>query len=199
MDAITIKAFIIHLSILSYSYAFTSFSSRPFLHHCIDTFQIQTRHEHKLKSQFFALSQYFENDLVSINIGDANMTKKPKLFVVMSDGTLSPLCQHEDDNPTDFYVDPRTPTKGSSLQNPQNGIIEEDSIDDDDVLEYYGEGWYSQRVVPSLGGGPGYGAEADPIWTIDEDVLEKMILDQVDIPILDLGIAHGEKARGGAI
>eukprot|EP01083_Nonionella_stella_P065428 171422_1 len=90
---------------------------------------------------------YLEDDLVSVDIGGS-----PKLFVVRSDSTVSPLCTHEDDNLTDLYVDPR----------------EEDNIeiDDKDVLQCYGEGWYSQRVVPSLGGGPGYGASAK---TLDLD------------------------------
>ena len=69
---------------------------------------------------------------------------------------------------------------------------------DDDVTRTYGEGWYGQRPVPSLGGGPGYGAEADSVWSVDEDVLERLQEDGVDLPVLDVGIAHGEKARGGA-
>ena len=49
----------------------------------------------------------------------------PKLFVVRSDSTVSPLCTHEDDNLTDLYVDPR----------------EEDNIeiDNKDVLQCYGD------------------------------------------------------------
>ena len=72
-------------------------------------------------------------------------------------------------------------------------------IDDDAVIRCYGEGYFSQRVVPSLGGGPGYGAEANPVWTVDEDLLEELERDGVEIPTLDMGIAHGEKARGGAL
>jgi hypothetical protein len=34
---------------------------------------------------------------------------------------------------------------------------------DDDVIGRYGEGFYGQRPVPSLGGGPGYGAPANEI------------------------------------
>ena len=56
------------------------------------------------------------------------------------------------------------------------------------------EGWYGQRPVPSLGGGPGYGAEAQEIWSVDEDTLLKLEEDSVELPILDMGIAHGEKA-----
>lgn len=123
---------------------------------------------------------YLEDDLVSVDIDGS-----PKLFVVRSDSTVSPLCTHEDDNLTDLYVDPRE----------QDNL----EIDDKAVLKCYGEGWYSQRVVPSLGGGPGYGASADDVWSVEEEVIEIMEKDGIEIPVLDLGIAHGEKARGGAI
>ena len=43
-----------------------------------------------------------------------------------------------------------------------------------------------------------YGAEADEIWSIDESLLEQLEKDGVQLPVLDVGIAHGEKARGGA-
>jgi len=125
-------------------------------------------------------NKYFENDLVSVQ-----MDESIKLYVVRSDSTITPVCTHADDNPTDFYIDPRS----------RDGL----NIDDDRVIKYYGEGWYSQRVVPSLGGGPGYGAEADDVWSIEEQILEELLADGVEIPTLDLGIAHGEKARGGAI
>ncbi len=128
-----------------------------------------------------ALSKYLENDLISVSINGEN----PRLYAVTSYGTISPLCTHEDDNPTDLYVDPRS-----------EASIE---IDDEDVIQCYGEGWYSQRVVPSLGGGPGYGAEADDIWIVEENVLDQLKNDEVELPNLDLGIAHGEKSRGGAI
>lgn len=132
------------------------------------------------KTQLHALTEYLENDIVSVKRGENG-----KLHVVRPDGTVSPLCAHEDDNPTDLYVDPRL-----------DYYID---INDSDIVKCYGEGWYSQRVVPSLGGGPGYGAEADDVWSIEEDMLEKIEMDKVEIPLLDLGIAHGEKARGGAI
>ena len=51
--------------------------------------------------------------------------------------------------------------------------------------------------MPSLGGGPGYGADAQEIWSIEEEILTKLAEDGVELPILDVGIAHGEKARGG--
>jgi hypothetical protein len=71
-------------------------------------------------------------------------------------------------------------------------------LSDEDVAGKYGEGWYGQRPVPSLGGGPGYGAEADEIWSVEEPLIEQLETDNVDLPVLDVGIAHGEKARGGA-
>lgn len=43
-----------------------------------------------------------------------------------------------------------------------------------------------------------YGAEADEIWSIDEPLLLQLEKDGVELPVLDVGIAHGEKARGGA-
>lgn len=129
-----------------------------------------------------------ENDLVSIKV-DGKMDV-PRLCVVTVDGTIAPLCSHEDDVETDLFIDPRR----------------DDGIDwDNDFSQIrtgikgtYGEGWYGQRPVPSLGGGPGYGAPAQDIWSIDEDLLEQLAKDGVEIPILDVGIAHGEQARGGA-
>ena len=73
------------------------------------------------------------------------------------------------------------------------------------LIQCYGVGWYGQRPVPSLGGGPGYGAEADEVWSIDEDLLELILSGSmedgtvVEIPVIDVGMAHGEKARGGAL
>jgi hypothetical protein len=136
---------------------------------------------HKKYHCLKALSEkYFENDLVSARIDESI-----RLYVVRPDATITPLCTHADDNPTDLYVDPRS----------KDGI----DIDDENIIKYYGEGWYSQRVVPSLGGGPGYGAEADDVWSVEEQVIEQLTTDLVEVPTLDLGIAHGEKARGGAI
>lgn len=143
-------------------------------------------------------SEYLENDLVSIQIppndddegnDDSSVTAEnsPRLCVVRPDGGVYPLCYHEDDVETDLFVDPRVSSQAWT-----------EDVTDDDVTGTYGEGWYGQRPVPSLGGGPGYGAEADPVWSVDEDVLERLQEDGVDLPVLDVGIAHGEKARGGA-
>ena len=35
-------------------------------------------------------------------------------------------------------------------------------------------------------------------WSIDETVVELLAKDGVELPLLDVGIAHGEKARGGS-
>jgi len=144
-------------------------------------------------------SKYLENDLVAIRIhvpskdgDDAPSTTKttcirPRFCVVRPDGGVDPLCYHEDDVETDLFIDPRVSSQAWT-----------DNVSDSDVAGTYGEGWYGQRPVPSLGGGPGYGAEADSVWSVDEEILERLQEDGVDLPVLDVGIAHGEKARGGA-
>lgn len=132
----------------------------------------------------YALSgKYMENDLVAVKLPGSDTSR---LCAVKQYGAVDPLCRHEDNVETDLFVDPRNPS-----------IFYQD-LTDDDVVGSYGEGFYGQRPLPSLGGGPGYGALADEIWSIDEQVLEQVIADGVDLPILDVGIAHGEKARGGA-
>ena len=129
--------------------------------------------------------KYLENDLVAVSENDSSDCSR--LCVVRPDNTVVPLCQHEDDVETDLFIDPRCYDE-SYWEN----------VDDENVVGTYGEGWYGQRPVPSLGGGPGYGAEAQEIWSVDENLLEKLEEENVDLPILDMGIAHGEKARGGA-
>jgi hypothetical protein len=129
-------------------------------------------------------NDFLENDLVAIQKGE---TTAPRLCVVRPDATVAPLCVHEDDNETDLYIDPRC----------YEETFWEQEAQDEHVQGTYGEGWYGQRPVPSLGGGPGYGADALEIWSIDEEVLEQLAKDGVELPILDVGIAHGEKARGG--
>jgi hypothetical protein len=135
-------------------------------------------------SPLMALSNnYLENDIIAVQVPG---NKKPRLCAVKQYGYAAPLCQHEDNVETDLFVDPRYPSR----------FYEE--LTDADVQRTYGEGFYGQRPVPSLGGGPGYGALADEIWSIDESMLEQIFLDDVDLPVLDVGISHGEKARGGA-
>ena len=162
-----------------------------------------TNYYHRRKRPTFLnvlSSDYFENDIVSVKQkGDpdspsaASPSSPPRLCVVRPDNTVFPLCQHEDDVETDLFLDPRCEIDEYWID------ISSGNIDDDKIVGRYGEGWYGQRPVPSLGGGPGYGAEADEIWTLDESVLEQIQNDGVELPILDVGIAHGEKARGGAL
>lgn len=125
-----------------------------------------------------------------------------RLCVIRNQQYIYPLIRHEDDVETDLFLDPRSIENEISLQDVlqwwnSNSNEEEVTISE---VQYYGVGWYGQRPVPSLGGGPGYGAEADEIWSIEEDVLEQLLsVDGVDLPVIDVGMAHGEKARGGAL
>jgi hypothetical protein len=148
----------------------------------------------------FALSsKYLENDIEAVHrvlvldtaaAADANNNDKapspPRLCVVRPDNTVAPLCRHEDDVETDLFADPRCDSDTAWRV-----------VTDDHITGTYGEGWYGQRPVPSLGGGPGYGAQADEIWSLDLVTLEQIESDGVLLPTLDVGIAHGEKARGG--
>jgi hypothetical protein len=127
---------------------------------------------------------FLENDLVAIQKNEASA---PRFWVVRPDGIVAPLCRHEDDVETDLHIDPRC----------YDETFWETEVSDETVKGTYGEGWYGQRPVPSLGGGPGYGADAQEIWSIDEELLEQLATAGVELPILDVGIAHGEKARGG--
>ena len=170
-----------HILLISHGYLVYSFQpqfyslSSAYKHETINRRLLDCFHSLK------AISQYLENDLVSVELPN----ESARLFVVRPDATISPLCTHEDDNPMDVYIDPR--------------ITDRIEIEDDDVIKCYGEGYYSQRVVPSLGGGLGYGAEADDVWSLEEEMMDELIADKVELPCLDLGIAHGEKSRGGAI
>lgn len=138
-----------------------------------------------LRTSYKLLSgDFLENDLVAVQRSNAD---SPRLCVVRPGNDVLPLCQHEDDVETDLFIDPRCY---------ENKSWEE--VSDEDVKGRYGEGWYGQRPVPSLGGGPGYGAEAQEVWSIDEEMLSRLGEDRVELPILDMGIAHGEKARSGA-
>lgn len=137
-----------------------------------------------------SVTAYQENDLVAIEFREAESSTKSysRLCVVRPDGTVSPLCQHEDDVATDLHLDPRFDDDSKLAKPDDKGII---------VLNCYGEGWYGQRPIPSLGGGPGYGAQADEVWSISEEVLDRIQQDGVELPVLDVGMAHGEKARSG--
>jgi hypothetical protein len=139
---------------------------------------------------------------------EVNEKLKLRLCVIRNQQYIYPLIRHEDDVETDLFLDPRCMDSEISLHdilqwwNSINSNEEEEGINE---VHYYGVGWYGQRPVPSLGGGPGYGAEADEIWSIDEDTLEQILGEDddgvvvVDLPVIDVGMAHGEKARGGAL
>lgn len=132
---------------------------------------------------------YFENDLIGVRYN--SLDAPPRLCVVIADGAVQPLCIHADDAETDLFVDPREFGSARSTAIWSN-------LTDDMVTGSFGEGFYGQRPVPSLGGGPGYGALADEIWTISVETLDKIRASGVEIPVIDVGIAHGEKARAGA-
>jgi hypothetical protein len=146
------------------------------------------------KTELSALSEatFFDGDLVAIRSNrfrqrpEEEEETRPRLCVVRSDGIFMPLCTREDDVETDLFADPR------EYENPYWATLQGDA-----VIGRYGEGFYGQRPVPSLGGGPGYGAQANEIWSISEEILTQITADNVEIPKLDVGIAHGEKARGG--
>ena len=128
---------------------------------------------------------FLENDLVAVQ---RKAEEPPRICAVKPDGSVAPLCQREDDVETDLFVDPREFSSSYWVED----------VTDEAVVKTYGEGFYGQRPVPSLGGGPGYGAEADEIWSVTDDLLEQISLDKVDLPVIDMGQAHGEKARAGA-
>lgn len=139
-----------------------------------------------IRKEVFALSgDFLENDLVGIKY---NCDKEPRLCAVMPYGEVAPLCIRADDNETDLFFDPREVS---------NNIWK--SVTDDMVTGTFGEGFYGQRPVPSLGGGPGYGAQADELWTVSEHQIEAIRSKGIQLPILDVGISHGEKARGGSL
>ena len=145
-----------------------------------------------ISSGLSANNDFFENDILSIRRKDDDIDTAPRLCVMkISDGSTLrayPLCFREDNLETDLFLDPREEcfdTDGKDCGNLE-------------VIKFYGGGFYGQRPVPSLGGGPGYGADADEIWSIDPNILEEIRSDGAQITFLDVGIAHGEKARGGS-
>jgi hypothetical protein len=176
-------------------------------HHCHQVYiqvNIRQQKQNHLQRQeivcqqsyrLYALSDKFmENDLIAVTCS-SNNTSIARLCVVAQDGIVIPLCLHEDDVETDLFIDPRECYDNKKTKFWSSRV-------DDDVYrdgKVYGEGFYGQRPVPSLGGGPGYGALADEIWSVSVELLETIRNDDIIIPILDVGIAHGEKARGGSI
>ena len=90
---------------------------------------------------FVLSNDFFENDLVAIRLSPSD---SGRLCAVKPDLSVSPLCQREDDVETDLFGDPRE-FDNKKWQD----------VTDEQVTGTYGEGWYGQRPVPSLGGGPG--------------------------------------------
>lgn len=182
--------------------------------------QIKFLHHSACNSSMQPIDELADDDLVALPF-DGYITKisssshddeteanfKLRLCVIRNQQYIYPLIRHEDDVETDLFLDPRYIEKQIDLKDILqwwNGSTMNESNNNDgkemSELQYYGVGWYGQRPVPSLGGGPGYGAEADEVWSIDEDVLEQLLSeDGVDLPVIDVGMAHGEKARGGAL
>jgi hypothetical protein len=158
------------------SFIFQSSHRHHRRHHRTNRFQTE---------RWWALSDDFlESDLVAVR---KSPDGTPRLCAVKPDGTVAPLCQRHDDVETDLFCDPREFSERFW-----------ENLTDEAVSGRYGEGFYGQRPVPSLGGGPGYGADADEIWSVSEDEIERIRSDGVELPVLDVGIAHGEKARGGS-
>lgn len=146
------------------------------------------------------------NHSIQSNKGECTMMQL-RLCVIRNQNYVYPLLQHEDDVETDLYLDPRhlereirySDVLDWLVENTNNVVIAKEEVLRVSQQYYYGVGWYGQRPVPSLGGGPGYGAEATEVWSIDYETLERLKEDGVNIPMIDVGIAHGEKARGGAL
>ena len=172
-----------------------------------------------------ALEQIADDDLVALPFdayiastsptqrAESDKNLKLRLCVIRNQRCVFPLVRHEDDVETDLFLDPRYVEKSIRLSDVahwsesklrRESTVQEEIDGSQQTIEemgvsYYGVGWYGQRPVPSLGGGPGYGADATEVWSIEEDTLERLFDDGVDIPVIDVGIAHGEKARGGAL
>lgn len=87
-----------------------------------------------------ALQEHLEGDLVSLG---PPLLQELRLCAVRGDGGAVALCLRDDDVPTDLYADPRVQP------------LEPAAVADGDVVKAYGEGVFSQRPIPSLGGGPG--------------------------------------------
>lgn len=86
--------------------------------------------------------------------GDSDSNGGLRLCVVRNGRCVYPLIRHEDDSETDLFLDPRHVDLSIALGEISTwsdvglGV----SIGEEN---YYGMGYYGQRPVPSLGGGPG--------------------------------------------
>lgn len=151
--------------------------------YCVSSFVLQ-RSQRTTTIPSALSDAYQEDDLVAVSKGGS----VPRLCAVHGkDGIVVPLCIHADDVETDLFIDPREFSQ----------VFWQKDVTDADVTATFGHGFYGQRPVPSLGGGPGYGAEADELWSVTAETLEEIRDSPVDLPVLDVGMAHGEKARGG--
>ena len=170
----------------------TTYSSQLRRHHKTCKEQCIRSLDHLYFSKTQSLDQIQDDDLVALPFSTEDTSDKPqmRLCVIRNQQFAFPLVRHADDVETDLFLDPKHADSNMSLQ--------DFSLSSEEV-PYYGIGFYGQRPVPSLGGGPGYGAAATEIWSIEEDMLEKCLEDGVEIPYIDVGMAHGEKARGGAL
>jgi hypothetical protein len=66
-----------------------------------------------------------------------------------------------------------------------------EGVEDENICRTFGEGFYGQRPVPSLGGGPVDRANADETWIVTEHLIEEVWLPGVELPVLDVAIPHG--------
>jgi len=127
---------------------------------------------------------YLEGDLVAIqsphniNHSDDDQHQRPRLCVVRDGGSVVPLCTRQDDVGS---LGRSAPVRRPLLETQSYGRGR-------CCHQPYGEGFYGQRPVPSLGGGPGYGANADEVWSVSEETLQQVRDDQVELPVLDIGI-----------
>jgi len=97
----------------------------------------------EIAMQMALSDMYMENDLVAIQ---ASPNKPPRLCAVRPDKEdgVVPLCVRADDVETDLFADPREFNKNDSKKWTTD-------VSDEQVAYRYGEGFYGQRPVPSLG------------------------------------------------
>ena len=95
---------------------------------------------------------YLDSTMLPNDDSDSNGSLR--LCVVRNGRCAYPLIRHEDDSETDLFLDPRHVDLAIALGEISTwsdvglGV----SIGEEN---YYGMGYYGQRPVPSLGGGPG--------------------------------------------
>eukprot|EP00288_Rhodomonas_lens_P017849 CAMPEP_0177713726 /NCGR_PEP_ID=MMETSP0484_2-20121128/13091_1 /TAXON_ID=354590 /ORGANISM="Rhodomonas lens, Strain RHODO" /LENGTH=133 /DNA_ID=CAMNT_0019225631 /DNA_START=298 /DNA_END=700 /DNA_ORIENTATION=+ len=107
---------------------------------------------------------FFEKDCVEFFIPSPLKDKydKPKMLGAIVDENellVQPLCVREEGS-NEFYSDSRE----------EPFVLEEDQIIR--IMDTYP----SQRPIPSLGGGIGYGAEAVDVWELQEELDEDCVV-----------------------